>query len=988
MQENRLGHEGEGMSPLQKRAREARNRLIAAGVLPETTTTPTTPVVPTRTNRVSASSQSSFGPIPHVDSSRVRQRAQQSLQPPVAPDQPPTAPGAPPRRRVGVGGGPVLEPQRAPQLSGEIPRQAQELLKQIAREIQSIEMRINLMGRGAVGETATTRLIDLLMDLASVSAANPTNTTLSERVEETQRKIQALFATGGTRPAPPAPGSTSPQAVVESRVRSEGRARLEQRLARWNLIKSLIPNSRTDATSMDYFRTKLEWLEQQDAGLAAEFRARRFAEFSPGEALGIILEFLEAEYTALEDRGYLTPEGNFSDTDALIEAIQKSRTTYRERLDAFIAPPKPATMSLKEIAEYMASHPEMDRMATYVAEFENRLDIYQEEPERSMSVLLAAAAKALVVGSPKKKDWSTDLNKVFGPAAGMNMDFEVITTAFLKQDGGVMGGDDIARGVIGVETRAIQLWDYIVARIKHKPVYGGISRAVGRRQNGQLYDATSGLIPQRSGETSAAYQQRLAQIEASDGEYSYTATTGRTAEKFTDHLKLVFNDIPKEQLSILLMFFKAFGAKSAAYVDGPLPTGQTRAHGAPIGEKIADESGYLNPFALRLYQATRYNSLMPQRSLFRFAMVDRGVFLKLLEIHQESKIYDGETIYDLFNAWIKVNCGTIPQWVSHTRQLTAPHGDEPPMVDLTDTVFPTVPKMFCSVMQMDHDKSTLLAQLGNGTLSRADFDRRVWRLVTRYQHQGYFDFAKLQSAMSRNGGRGDTVQMLKALRGRKLNYSDTDGETVNLDLGQYLLAAKAVEMMFDIFDHSPPQPGSLNDRTIISRITDWCSGIIGKAKLIPGSHHLLFAPMTCEYIQLLFASYEFAGNQRMVESLFRNIMRDVVLNPKGLPPYFGPEVARLFGGKSVEQFPNTFERRVLGKAPGYHFIGKVPDYMTYRTHANARARYMSKYNSYALRFDSTLSGWARRLSPIGGQQIVSPFISDGVVSKDTSKSSK
>lgn len=989
MQENRLGHEGEGMSPLQKRAREARNRLIAAGVLPETTTTPTTPVVPTRTNRISASSQSSFGPIPHVDSSRVRQRAQQSFQPPVAPDQPPTAPGAPPRRRVGVGGGPVLEPQRAPQLSGEIPRQAQELLKQIAREIQSIEMRINLMGRGAVGETATTRLIDLLMDLASVSAANPTNTTLSERVEETQRKIQALFATGGTRPTPPAPGETPP--AVEPGVGSDLERNLRRRLVRWELIKSLVPKDRKESESLAFYRNKLVQIQAQDAALAQQLREMRFAEHSAGEALGVIARLINEEYASLtRSSGRFLEKRGIPTLDALIESTTNEFARFRDIVAEYIAPPEPSTMSLKEVAEYMSEHPEAANIANYAAEFERKLEIYKEEPERSFAVLLAAAAKALVVGSPAKKDWSTDVNAVIAPAARMNLDFERLTTAFLRTDGRVISNEEIARGAIGVEIRAIEMWDYIVARIKHKPDYGGLSSAVGQRASGELFDATNKYLPQRSGESNVAYQRRLARIKESDGVYSYTSTTGNTADDFTEHIKLVFDDIPSEQRDILIMFYKAFAAKSAAYVGGPLPTGQTRAHGMPVGAtSVKDESRYLNPFSLRLYQSTRYAALMTHRSLFRFAMVDRGVFLKLLAIHKDQKKFDGEAVYDLFTAWIKVNYGTIPEWVKYTRSITALRDDGPPLLNLMDTIYPTVPEVFTHTMGLDHEKSLLIAQLNAGQISRSVFDTRVRQIVERYQHQGYFDYSQLKKAMRANDGRGDTLQMLQAMRGRKLLFSSKTGDTVNLDLGQYNTSATAIEEMFDIFDTRPQtsDPG-LTDGQIITDVLKWCSGYIGKAKLIPGPHHLLFAPMTCEYIARLMHAYQFAGNEREVRALFKKLMREVVLNAEGLPLYSKEEVARLFGGRMVEKTPSSLSRKLLGSKTGFHFDGKVPDYLTYRQHANARAVYSGLYQKYALSYDSTPSSVAKRLMPLGGQQLTSPFISDQVVDKDTSKPTK
>lgn len=602
--------------------------------------------------------------------------------------------------------------------------------------------------------------------------------------------------------------------------------------------------------------------------------------------------------------------GRYADALTKIEEmIVKSKEKLNlRRLD-------PEEMTLEQIVEAMQGI--MTEQSPWANAVKNKF-IYRKGEETdpykfARNHLLASMPSVMLAGDSEKADFAADYNKVIDPLISSGISFEnLMVYIFMKprNPNDIVTSDDILKHNLPIDTRAIDLWKYIVLRIKDK--YNGITHPVVV-DNGIYNDNTKGLIPKGQGESDAQYQARLKKIYDIEQEqiasrsnkedrFGYNGLKGEhSIAKFMAELKIIFVEdggMSDEKAEILINFFKHFGAKSAGYVPW-LIEATTRAHGFPAsnkGEK-SDESRFLNALALNMYNALRYRYLKLGRfmAVFRYVKKERFVGIIKSSSGGKEKGHSAEMAWDVMDAYSKSKWeGNVPQWMVDARNLfePGPNGEKPD-IDIMGTIYPPLPEMLGNIAAVEQEKREILAQYetspGSGTYDRArkvngkTFEERVKLFIDKYDKRGYG--AKFNM--------GDSPE-------RKLEMFGTPKITeLQTDPTNLTLAEVAVEKMFKFFEEPMPvlhENHETKQHEAIPKFEEWCSSIIGKAKLIPGDHQLLFVPFTCEVIVTLCNRSELAGNKWEVNKLFSELITQLGGAP-GIPDYVKNEVFKAFGVK-------------------------------------------------------------------------------------------
>ncbi len=715
---------------------------------------------------------------------------------------------------------------------------------------------------------------------------------------------------------------------------------------------------------------------------------------------GITLEQMKATKNSLQElyeemkkSGLLDEDGTQDGATTTLKRriLQKTQEAVKFIDEQLLKLPDPQQMTINEVVkELLGSTGIYDtdvRYAPLKNRYEALVDKITDEYLRALHKNAIGTLSAGVAATSKANDYAKNLNKVEAPFAGDGGTMATLALMLFEGSEKERSMEEFLNGTVPIDTRAIQLWDFIVDRIKNSEKFGGSGSTV------------KDLIPQNPGETAGAYKLRLTIIESSKGDAAklnklLPALKGETAEErqerihkirtgssmsrfeydeelvkklptesdaqfatrlqkiaaldqsfaygslmehvvtdFEKVIDLVFADIDSTKREILKSFYKTFGAKSAAYM-AYLMRGTTRGHGFAPKEAVRDdESRFANPFALRMYKATRYDKLTRARFMSRFMYLPKPAFVALLaqsfDKNYPAKAESAKEIYELYELFYKSRWGdNLPLWLIEGRELFTSdefahieipeHMDEHQFeewveelrekrifdgaaIDLDGTLFPLIPDVATSVMKVEQKRTELQQRYKKAQKDKAagritpqafirienSFKADVEALVEKYRHQGYFNYSSLTKAEQAN----DHVGMLKACYGQRILLGGHDSP--NFTVAQYGLAAEAVEKMFEIFDS--PVTAKMSVKDAHHKMQTWCADYIGKAKLVPGPHHLLFAPFTCELLTNILNSFKGGEDQQQVKTLYRELMKDYI-KAGGMPAYVYEEVLRLMGG--------------------------------------------------------------------------------------------
>ncbi len=510
----------------------------------------------------------------------------------------------------------------------------------------------------------------------------------------------------------------------------------------------------------------------------------------------------------------------------------------------------------------------------------------------------------------------------------------------------------------------------------------------------QPFEYDEEYVVKMEGESENAFISRLNAMAKLDQSFSYDSIAEDVVGQFEKMIDLVFADIDPQKRVLLRNFYKTFGARSAAYVSSYLGAGRTRGHGFKSTETDKkDEAAYCHPWKIRLYRGGRYERLNRGRSLSWMTFISKEQFVGMLaqnfDTHYPAKAESALELYELYELFCKAKWGRhLPLWITETRKLfESPelsdisidkHVDhetiedlrdrrlfEGAQIDLDERMFPLLPDLVTNVMKVEQQKRDLMEELTNlerqrRAMSTTQYNRRkqtldakVATFVDTYKFQGYFNYGKLKTAQAANNSLG----MLRACYGQKALLGGQDSPNTNLV--QYGLGMQAVEKMFDTFD--TPLKKSMDLSESKHAFNKWTDGIIGKAKLIPGSHHLLFAPLTCSLLTNILNNYKEGHNRQKVNELYRMLIKEFVL-VDALPTYFQEEVVRLMGGN----------------------INNAPEYCVYGPRDIYTELYMRKLYLIESEERTDLATKLKRMVPLASEgDFRIPYDEEGIVEKVT-----
>ena len=432
--------------------------------------------------------------------------------------------------------------------------------------------------------------------------------------------------------------------------------------------------------------------------------------------------------------------------------------------------------------------------------------------------------------------------------------------------------EDLADGEINTEM--IRVWDYIVARIKSPFVSKDELKRAG------LDSRWSGL----------SKDEKMA--------FSYNNLTGDQIDIFTKHLKNEFPTIKDEVLGQMIKYCLVMASKSGGYV-GHLAHEVTRAHGTALAAltdvKFSDELAVCAPFSLGFYSRGRYALSKADATAGDLLFVPEPVvYDTVLGRHKKEQAVE---LTELVEEYREVKWSGIPDWVMDVRKMIengTPHTHDGHHIDngawdketlnIFETWYPLPGEVTINIMRVEQAKRDFLAANPHPTdAQKAAFARPFVRM-------GY-------------GSSFDSIGITKL------------GQ---VDAAQYIFAYKGTDKLFQTFRD---QPKLLSKDEAIELFIEWMSGVIGKAKLIPGKHQLMFGPKTLEMIYRITHSYNRRTNIDSVNALRREIIKELV-GAGGVPLHVKEYVLKNLGWTESD-----VKRVVVDQAPEVNLekFKNVPD---------------------------------------------------------------
>ena len=890
------------------------------------------------------------------------------------------------------------------------------------------------------------------------------------------------------------PSNLTPISDREKQYFTDRRNLLLQLLERLQALKLLKDNE----IKIDKFRINLNNATRDWQTLKERIPANRKEMRSRGLSLkqmNALREDLISEYQRIDQTGILKKTGDEDIDREITQFVDNAKGLIEFRTLELLKLPDPKVMSIEEVVEELTTDTaiyDSDRFLSLKNRYEAALSEETDLFKQSLLKDAVALTSAAIAGTSRKKDFASNLNRVLKPFAGDNGTMQTLAMLFYKESRNEVQIKDILENKVEIDSRAVQMWRYIIARIKHDPKVGGINNSgifVERDQNNEvLFDDYSGyvlkspsesepayqarlknikaavtlqdrhalesLVPnvtnmtteeykelidsllkqdnikpkmkisanavvrQKNGETDLEYKNRLLRIsEIGNQEFKYGSLNEHVVDDFVEFINLCFEDISSQRESILRNFFKTFGAKSMGYIPH-LMRGTTRGHGFSPGEELKkDEAVYDNPYALRLYKATRYDRLTFARYMGRFMYMDKDQFIALAaqnydKRNQLARTQSAEEFYELVELYYHSRFGSkLPLWITDSRKLFRArstnhlphihlqhesyglkylwdkirgknHHDlekhniaeikkvadvnifDNAIISLDDSVFPLLPDFVANVMDLELQARELRRKLSQAT-TQAEVDNvnsDIDKFIEIYKNQGYFA-SGLFEELKKSPDKRDRMKMLSTFYGQRILLGGQESSNVTTD--QYELAAERMEQMFDEIDK--PMKADLGEAEAKSMMKNWCDGFIGKVKLIPGKHHLLFAPLTCEYLTNILHNYEKGHDLQDVNLLYRELMSKYI-KAGGLPSYLYDEVVRLMGGNE----------------------NKAPDYCIFAPRDPYRISYMRKLWEVENEENRSISYRLQRLIPFYSPKhsYRPPYEHEAEVGKDTTSGAK
>jgi hypothetical protein len=604
---------------------------------------------------------------------------------------------------------------------------------------------------------------------------------------------------------------------------------------------------------------------------------------------------------------------------------------------------------------------------------------------------------------------------------------------------------------VEINDRALQVYEYVVKRIKHQPEFGGLPRD----PEGSAFDKTD-----------------------SKG-FGYMYLKDDVAEQFVKHLEAKFDDLDPKLLAELIKYAQAMAAKSAGFIPWLLHE-TTRQHGLTIPSQnpdaaFKDELFVTAPFAAGHYSRNRYGQNFPNSTSEEMLYLPKPLLnrlsVKQFEIEEaeyrvahktdqkgnslsaeelkraqddldvaKEKIHQSERLWDIVDLFRRTLWLQIPPWVKDPREMMViglteradlndpksplvnkviRHDGSPALdengnfrgkvlgkeIDLNSSIFPMPGEVVINILRVEQEKRSLntqLEHLGAGitrlndkfrekneerdniqtrigdidtlipsldpvadAVQIADLTNEKNDLITRLTDLDRIIELindKLEENASQRRALLEKIQEFTDTYSKQ-GYGDTYDQ-IGVDKLSQIKQDDYIPLAFDAFKNMNEvfrtEPKVMNEEEILTEYKKWQDKWVGKAKLVPGKHHMLFGPFTMRFIHRLFSQYEDRENQDLVNELRREIIKHLK-GAKGLPWYVRDYVEEnLSWDKTIKTLTRSYR---AGTEAVYH--GKLWQFQT--EHPEGWERKFAA----ALPF-----GWGKRNKQGGPMETVAPWFWD------------
>jgi len=536
-------------------------------------------------------------------------------------------------------------------------------------------------------------------------------------------------------------------------------------------------------------------------------------------------------------------------------------------------------MNVEELAEYLSGVIyKTDETENARNRFSRLLNQETDIHKRFFLISRVLNQGVIIDGDAGQKDFSVWFNSIYEKYTSLGYSYQdMIRALFLQYDEKekpIEKAEDL--DTLEINMRAVELWEYAVARIKDK--FGGITREDAEQEYKRKIESEGGVYdPDEPDNT--------------NDDFSYNALIGDRVDKFKDHLRKKFSDIDPQILEELIKFTQAHDAKTVAYIPW-LARETTRSHGNAIAHQknqpLQDALFTCAPLAAGIYSRGRYDRITPNNTSPDLIYFNPGLYESFIPpkaFKYQEKKEAAKRLHQIVNRYHEVVLwnGNFPQWVKDMRKKVDARSSYNPEkfseeykevhddLSINNSWFPLPGELVVDIVKVEEEKKQNKKRWESGSLSQEEVSREKNAFINKYVSMGY---------VKHNLNADGTINIDKTI--------DNIGFAIlNMaNPANYETAFKAYTMMNEFFYESQ---GKLSFDEAKEKFRYWTNKCVGKAKLVPGRHHLTFTPQTLRAMDKIINHFAERNNFVEVKRLLKEF-RVILGGADGLPREVQKEV--------------------------------------------------------------------------------------------------
>lgn len=407
-----------------------------------------------------------------------------------------------------------------------------------------------------------------------------------------------------------------------------------------------------------------------------------------------------------------------------------------------------------------------------------------------------------------------------------------------------------------------------------------------------------------------------------DGNFDYGALSGDVIKRFEAHLREKFPNIEPGIFDQMMKFAQGVGPiKDVAYVAW-LFKETTRSHGsghARLKNYKFEDPLFVTAFIQAgAYSRGRYGDIIPNATSPDMIFFTKEMAGDIVPSGNPEKRKSSEALWEIVNEFFThILWRGTPSFIKDVRKMFGidiQPGDPDKKIDMYESIFPFPGEVVVNAYEIELEKRKLLKSHEskiNGLKAKIDdlIKEKESLQDDAAKEKIEDEIRKFKGKLST--ARNEMVEDKKMFLAKheRYGYGSYDDKTdpkldkvgigylkkdpeghggYGLSITQYNTSFEAMNKMSEFF-HSPL--GTLTEQQCIDKWTYWMQSIIGKAKLIPGKHFLLFPHFSMLAAIKIVASYDYSNKSYKVNKLLDRMMSEL-RNAGGMPQYVKDEVVR------------------------------------------------------------------------------------------------